>query len=108
MANKNLFKPYAGAKLPAVDALNSEGAGAYALAPKHALAQLATTGCLNGTFYCGASGQLDAAMKLARELDAEFVAKTAVYAREYGHMKDMPALLLAVLSTKDAQLLRRV
>jgi 60 kDa SS-A/Ro ribonucleoprotein len=108
MANKNLFKSYAGAKLPAVDTLNSEGAGAYALAPKHQLAQLAITGCLNGTFYCSAAGQLDAAMKLARELDAEFVAKTAVYARQKGHMKDMPALLLAVLSTKDAQLLRRV
>jgi 60 kDa SS-A/Ro ribonucleoprotein len=108
MANKTLFKSYAGAKLPEIDALNSEGAGAYALSPKHALAQLAITGCLNGTFYCNASGQLDAALKLARELDAQFVARTAVYARERGHMKDMPALLLAVLSAKDAQLLRRV
>jgi 60 kDa SS-A/Ro ribonucleoprotein len=108
MANKNLFKSYAGAKLPEIDALNSEGAGAYALAPRHALAQLAITGCLNGTFYCSASGQLDAALRLARQLDAEFVARTALYARERGHMKDMPALLLAVLSTKDTQLLRRV
>lgn len=108
MANKTLFKSYAGAKLPAIDALNSEAAGAYAFAPKHQLAQLAITGCLNSTFYCGASGQLEAALQLARTLDAQFVAKTAVYAREHGHMKDMPALLLAVLSTKDTQLLRRV
>ncbi len=108
MANKNLFKSYPGVRLPGIDTLNSEGAGAYQLAPKHQVAQLAITGCLNGTFYCSAAGQLDAALTLARELDAAFVAKVAVYSREHGYMKDMPALLLAVLSVKDPQLLRRV
>ena len=108
MANKILFKSHAGALQPAVDSTNEAGAGGYAFTPKHALAQLAVTGCLNSTFYVGATGQLDLALKLARELDAEFVAKTAVYAREHGAMKDMPALLLAVLSLKDPGLLRKV
>ena len=108
MANKMLFNSYAGALLPAVDSRNAEGAGAYAFKYKTALAQLAVTGCLNNTFYVGAAGQLDEAMSFARELDAEFVAKTAVYAREHGHMKDMPALLLAVLSMKSPELLRKV
>ncbi len=31
-----------------------------------------------------------------------FVAKTAVYAREKGYMKDMPALLIALLSTLES------
>jgi 60 kDa SS-A/Ro ribonucleoprotein len=38
----------------------------------------------------------------------EFIAKTAVYARERGAMKDMPALLLAVLSRRDPALMDRV
>jgi 60 kDa SS-A/Ro ribonucleoprotein len=108
MANKMLFNSYTGARLPVANSINAEGAGAYALEPKAALAQLAVTGCLNSTFYVGAAGQLDQALSLAREMDAEFVAKTAVYAREYGRMKDMPALLLAVLSVKNPALLRKV
>jgi len=108
MANKMLFNSYVGARLPVADSVNAEGAGAYALKYKSALAQLAITGCLNNTFYAGAAGQLDEAMSLARELDAEFVARTAVYAREHGHMKDMPALLLVVLSMKSPDLLRKV
>ncbi|HYV13839.1 MAG TPA: hypothetical protein VE980_23235, partial [Pyrinomonadaceae bacterium] len=39
------------------------------------------------------------------EVDAEFIAKTAVFCRERGHMKDVPALLCAVLSVKDRELL---
>jgi len=108
MANKMLFNSYAGPLAPVADATNAEGARAYALSQKATLAQLATTGCLNSTFYVGAGGQLEQALKVARELDAEFVAKTAVYAREHGSMKDMPALLLAVLSLKDPALLRKV
>src|SRR4029453_17631536 len=41
-------------------------------------------------------------------LDAEFIAKTAVFCRERGFMKDMPALLCAVLSVKDRELLKTV
>ncbi len=108
MANKNLFKSIIGKLIPAADARNEEHAPAYALKPEHALAQYAATGCLNSTFYAGAEEQLAKVLELCEKVDAEFVAKTAVFARERGLMKDMPALLLAVLSAKDVKLLARV
>lgn len=108
MANKSLFQSARGALLPAPTANNAEGAPAYALPPKHALAQYAATGCLSNTFYAGAEEQLATVLSLARELDAAFIAKTAIYARTKGSMKDMPALLLAIPSTKDSAMLQAV
>jgi 60 kDa SS-A/Ro ribonucleoprotein len=43
MANKNLFGSIAGKLLPKPDALNEANGPAYALAPKHALAQYVAT-----------------------------------------------------------------
>src|SRR6476659_6759935 len=108
MANKTLFKSLIGKLIPATDALNEERAPAYALSPKHQLAQYAATGCLNTTFYAGADEQLAKVLELCADLDAEFIAKTAVFCRERGFMKDMPALLCAVLSIKDREVLARV
>ncbi len=108
MANKNLFKSLVGKLVPATDARNEEGARAYALTPKQALAQYAATGCLTQTFYAGAREQLAVVLELCEKVEAEFIAKTAVYARERGLMKDMPALLLAALAVKDVKLLARV
>lgn len=108
MANKTLFKSLIGKLIPATNATNEEHAPAYALSPKHQLAQYAATGCLNGTFYATADEQLAKMIELCAELDAEFIAKTAVFCRERGHMKDMPALLCAVLSVEDRELLARV
>jgi 60 kDa SS-A/Ro ribonucleoprotein len=108
MANKNLFKSLVGKLIPAANARNEEHAPAYALAPKHQLAQYAATGCLNTTFYASADEQLAKVLELCAEIDAEFIAKTAVFCRERGHMKDMPALLCAVLSVKDRALLNDV
>ena len=100
MANKKLFKSLIGKLMPATDALNEEQAPAYKLPPEHLLAQYAATGCLNRTFYASADDQLKTVIELCEKVDAEFIAKTAVFCRERGHMKDMPALLCAVLSTK--------
>ncbi len=94
--------------LPKTDALNEERAPAYALSAKHALAQLAATGCMNRTFYASAEDQLAKVIELCAQVDAEFIAKTAVFARERGFMKDMPALLCAVLSVRDRALLQQV
>ena len=58
MANKTLFKSLVGKLMPATDALNDERAPAYALSPKHQLAQYAATGCLSTTFYATADDQL--------------------------------------------------
>jgi hypothetical protein len=108
MASKTLFSSTRGALLPAANTHNREGAPAYEYEPKHQLAQYATTGCLSNTFYAGGSAQLNTVLKLASELEPEFIAKCAVYAREEGAMKDMPALLLAVLSMKSTAHLRQV
>jgi 60 kDa SS-A/Ro ribonucleoprotein len=106
MANKALFQSPRGKMLPTATATNSEEALAYALEPKQALAQYAATGTLSNTFYANAAEQLETVLALARELDAEFIAKTAIYARTKGSMKDVPALLLAVLSTKSPDLFK--
>jgi 60 kDa SS-A/Ro ribonucleoprotein len=108
MANKNLFKSLIGKVIPATNAINEERAPAYLLSPKHQLAQYAATGCLNKTFYATADEQLVKVLGLSAEVDAAFIAKTAVFCRERGFMKDMPALLCAVLSVKDRELLARI
>src|SRR5258705_10235327 len=108
MANKTSFKSLIGKLMPATDALNEDRAPAYALAPKHQLAQYAATGCLSTTFYAGADEQLRKVLELCAEVDAEFIAKTAVFCRERSFMKDMPALLCAVLSVKNRALLNAI
>src|SRR4029079_12243781 len=65
---------------------------------------LAATGCLNATFYASAETQLDVVVALASKVDPKFLAKVAIYAREKGLMKDMPALLVAILSVRDPAL----
>jgi 60 kDa SS-A/Ro ribonucleoprotein len=108
VANKSLFQTIAGKWFPKPDAVNSEGAPAYAFSSKHALAQYAATGCLNTTFYATAEMQLETVLRLCDEVPAEFVAKTALYARERGFMKDLPALLCALLTVKDPVLCDRI
>jgi 60 kDa SS-A/Ro ribonucleoprotein len=108
MVNTQLFSTQRGALAPAANGRNHHGANAYALSPRHQLAQLAATGTLSQTFYAGADDQLDAVLALAREVAPAFVAKAALYARQAGFMKDMPALLLATLAVRDVALLSQV
>ena len=108
MADKTLFASLVGKLIPSADAANSEGAPAYALPPKQALAQYVLTGCMNRTFYASGADQLQAVLALAYASDARFVADLAIYARKYGYMKDTPALLCAVLSFMDGALLKEV
>ena len=107
MANATLFQSVK-TRLTAANTRNEAGGIAYTLTPKQQLAQLAATGCLNSTYYTDAQDQLEQVLELAEQLDAEFIAKTAVYARQKGFMKDMPALLLAVLAQKDVNMLAHV
>ena len=107
MANKSLFASYAGKLLGRTDATNAAGAPAYAYAPKHALAQAAMTGTLSSTFYASGEMQLAEVLKLVDKVEPQFLAQAAIYARRKGHMKDVPALLLAALSTKDSVLFTR-
>lgn len=104
MANKTLFDSLRDALIPQTDAVNSENAPAYALAPKQALAQYAATGCFGRTFYATADEQLTRVLALCDAVDAEFVARVAVYSRSQSFMKDMPALLCAWLSAREPRL----
>src|SRR3979411_2884462 len=104
MANKTLFAGLKGVLVPKTDTVNSENAPAYALAPKQALAQYAATGCFGRTFYATAAEQLDRVLGLCAPFEPEFVAQVALYSRMHSFMKDMPALLCAWLSARDARL----
>lgn len=108
MANKSLFASVLGRLVPAADAVNRELAPAYEYGPAHKLAQLAATGALQDNFYTAAETQLADILAAARAVDAEFVAKAALYARQRGAMKDMPALLVAYLTVADPDLAVRV
>lgn len=108
MANKQLFKSGKGKLLPRVTARNEAGGVAYAFGPKHALAQYAATGTLGDTFYASAETQLDELLAHASAVDPEFVAKTAVFMRQRGFMKDTPALLVGFLSLSNPELTRKV
>lgn len=106
MANKTLFASDFGVKK--ADTVNEAGGRAYSHEDKHALAQLAATGCLNRTFYTEAETQLQKVLELTKGIDPEFIAKTAIFSREKGYMKDMPALLVAVLAARRYEHLAKV
>ncbi len=108
MANATLFRSLIGALIPRANARNEAGGPAYLRSPEQALAQVAATGCFNATFYAGAEVQLDRVVDLASRVAPEFVAKTALYSRQRAFMKDMPALLVALLSRRDPALMERV
>ena len=84
MANKNLFASTVGKFLPRADTENQAGGAAYAYGPEAKLAQLAATGTLADGFYSGADAQLKDVLDAAWAVDAEFVAKAAVYSRRSG------------------------
>jgi len=114
MGNKRLFKlkeirPGLG--------FNEAGGLAYKGTPKQALAQLACTSCLNNTLYTTAETQLNQILDFCTKidpvtgqvLDAKYIAQVAIYSREKARMKDIPALLCAILATRrEHALLRQV
>jgi 60 kDa SS-A/Ro ribonucleoprotein len=106
MAHKALFAP--ASKSTPANMINEAGGRAYAFSPEHALAQYAATGTFNQTYYANESDQLQKVLELAAKVDPQFVAKAAVYTREKGLMKDMPAFLTAYLAAKDVRLLASV
>lgn len=108
MANKSVFAALRGRLLPRADAKNTEGAKAYAYGAEHKLAQLAMTGTFGGGFYQDAQAEVSALVAAAMAVEPLFLAQTALHVREKGHMKDTPALLLAVLSARDPALFAQV
>lgn len=95
--NRTLFA--SNAPSPA-NTVNNAGGIAYAMSAKHALAQLAATGCFQATYCVDGSTQLANVLALCRAVnDPCFIAKVAVYSRERARMKDMPAVLTAILAS---------
>lgn len=105
MANQTIFASQA-TKNKLIS--NQAGGRAFQLDHRQALAQLAATGTLNHTFYQNAQAQLEQILALTQNIDATFIAKTAVYTRKNNHMKDMPVLLLAILSQLEQNLFKAV
>jgi len=99
MPNRNLFR--SSPSVAPTTTRNAAGGRAYAMSDSHALAQYAVTGTLNDTCYIKAETQLANLLELAKKCNPEYVAKTAIYARQNGLMKDTPVLLLAYLMTLD-------
>ena len=64
MAINTLFGSYRGAMIAPADCQNEEGAPAYSLTPKQALAQYAATGCFGRTFYVSEQEQLGRVLQL--------------------------------------------
>ena len=104
MANKAIFA----SAVPADVTLNDAGGLAYAMGAEAALAQYVMTGTFNSTFYADAKADIARVVDLARQVAPEFLAKLAEFAREAGYMKDAPAVMLAVLSTRSPDLFRQV
>ena len=110
MANKNLFKSKKSSALIKKSkslVFNEAGGLAYSLDDKAALAQYAMTGTLNSTFYASEQDQLNKVIELSKKCDPEFIAKLAVYSRQKGSMKDMPALLTAIVAARKPELLSK-
>lgn len=101
MANKNIFSSSTPGKTsPVANTVNHAGGKAYELTAKQALAQYAVTGTFNDTYYTKGADQLTTTLQLCAKVDPTFIAKTAIYSRMSGKMKDMPALLCAHLSMR--------
>lgn len=107
MANKALFKSKS-KEVAVADTVNNAGGLAYSLTAEEALAQYAATCTMNDTFYVSAETQLDEVLRLAKLVRPEFLAKVAIYSRKNAYLKDVPALLVAVLAVRDVELFKKV
>lgn len=103
--NKNLFGNNSGTvasqkiltQAGVANTVNNAGGTAYSLPAESELAQLVVTGTFNNTYYVKAETQLEKIKTLANQCSPEFVAKCAIYGHKVAHMKDTPAMLLALL-----------
>lgn len=107
-SNKSSNKSTSNKVIKAANTTNEAGGAAYSLSDKAALAQYAMTGCLNNTFYATDQDQLNKVLELSKKVDTPFLAKLAIYSRQKGLMKDMPALLTAIVASRDSDLLTKI
>lgn len=109
MPNRQVFRTNrTGRRVTRATGQTSEGIKAYAIHPEQALAELACVGTFRNTYYDKADVQIQTLIELSGEVSDEFLARLAIYSREKGHMKDMPAAILAVLATRNTELFNRI
>ncbi len=78
--------------------LNHEGAKVYKATPEMELYTTVCTMALQPKFYEMPKKQVDRVSALVASVDAEFVAKLAVYAHQQMHMRSVPLLLVVELA----------
>ncbi len=106
MANPNLFRSTGRNSKTASSTngvKNRAGGKAYDKGAELSLATYAVTGTFNDTFYTKAQDQLSETLGFCDACSPAFIGRLAVYAREQGFMKDMPALLSAHLTTRGEE-----
>jgi len=111
--NPTIFNTGSNKNISRANTLNKAGGHAYKLNPHAALAKYACTGTLGRTYYDSPSdetvwAQLEDTLELCEQVEPEFIAACALYSHEVAYMKDMPALLLAILGARDSHLLHRI
>ncbi|ADB15052.1 TROVE domain protein [Pirellula staleyi DSM 6068] len=104
MASKSLFQSIVGKFFAAADVLNRAGGLAYSRTAEQALAQYVATGMLGSTCYANAETHLATVLRLAQKVSPEFIARAAIYSRDRAYLKDVPALLVALLTVKSPEL----
>ena len=77
---------------------NHEGAEAYSLSPELELYALVCTMALQPKFYESQDSQIDRLSQLIAKVDATFVAKLAVYARQRMNLRSVPLFLVVELA----------
>jgi hypothetical protein len=81
--------------------VNHEGAKAYRLTPQAELYAAVATTLLSNTAYEKADARLARIQKLITGVDAEFVAKLAIYARTQLNLRTAPVVLATELARKS-------
>ena len=99
--NKDIFNTSTSKKATAT---NNAGGIAHSRSNEQALAQYVMTGMFQNTYYTTAKDQLDAILDLASKVDDMFLTQLAIVARQDGYMKDTPALLVALLTSRNMAL----
>ena len=98
MANKNVFRSGPHSKIRNTTHRNAAGGRAYKLDDAEALCQYVVTSTFSDVYYASAGEQLKEVQRLCGNVDPETIAKAAVYGRQRGKMKDVPAYLCAHLA----------
>ena len=106
--NKDLFKSVASQTVGTETVRNNAGGVAYKIADKEAFVKLLSTITFRDSAYVSADTQLQDLIRLSKTVDDVFLAKAIVYSHEVAKMKDVPAVLTVLLSTRNSALTKTV